>query len=220
MRNAMHLVMRQDLNLEMVTLRSLRRAASRPSPFKEGLIRRRDVESHLEAVNGDLVERRLDLDMLRDRFLVAQGLYLFVAPIFSVAIAEPLRTRFVEILARGPYHLDAPLELFFQRAGEECYIEVAQAKLTGKEDAGLKAKRRTAREIDAVGHRAAERLGIGYDRADHFLLAGALDVASPLFHAGLEKDAALVTLRDDLEARYGCFCVRIPEYLRVPEAIR
>ena len=114
MKQVLQLRTRVDLTqrLQYLSLTEVTRAIRERNHFGDSTVKGKAIVQFLEEYNGRLVTQRGEGEDLKDDYLIAVGIYTYVAPLLNLSIPDKITQNFLKLLLKKPYQLEKPLNLY------------------------------------------------------------------------------------------------------------
>lgn len=205
--------MHLTLNMEFLPMELLYRTIKDTDPLQGVSVNEKNIQSYLKRVNGILAEHNVGLEELQGHYVIAASIYTFIHPVLGLDLDE-VKENFLGILGRGPYKVDKPLDLYFQRASEESceefFLEVRRRNIP--EEVFFKKNKNLGQKVNQELTNLVGQLRKNYSERKHFSFTSYNNVCIPLFRLDCREDVdeLEVYLRDN----HGQFMMSIPTCFR------
>ncbi len=194
------------------------------SPFHNHPLTPRGIPEFITQVTGELVERTLDKETLRQHYIVAASLVLFARHLLNLGIEEVSVSAFERLLRHPPHNIEKPLGLIFKASDGGDLVELNGAHLSSggllevseESEAGgprFKTSDRVQATIEDALREVRAEISHGYRYALHFAFIGYHHVCLPIFNIRSSSETADLILSEELRVHRGRFFLQMPEFL-------
>ncbi len=200
------------LNMEYLPMELVYRSIKETDPLHGLRVNEKNILGYLKRVNGMLVKPEVTLEELQSNYITAASIYAFVHPVLGLGLDE-VKEKFMQILRKGPYDESKPLDLYFQRAGEESqkrFLEIHKSNI--EEEVSFKKSKSLGKRVNEEITILIGQLRKKYFERGHFSFTSYNDVCTPLFNLEERDDAGELDIY--LREKFGTFLINIPECFR------
>ncbi len=200
----------------------LSRVLEKSSPFQGSFPTKEDIISYLTKVNGSLKMREEQKDLLKEQYITAASIYIFVQPLVHLNLPLERQKLFVSIAERRPYNVRDPLEIVFEKGEDEesntlgslfdAHLITLEETLHLDAQAIFERSELIKNKLLQGLNYAACALQHAYSEKNHLIFIGLWNICFPLFNIA-QRNETYLDLNRTLRSDHGTIHLKLPLYL-------